>query len=285
MTNDPLVPLDVARLDEPRMAAGFASIAVESREIGGGEMCRTGPGSWCNAAIGLGFQGEVAGGLLDEVIEYFVSKGIEPRVEVNPCADDSLIQRLSERGFVIRMFENTLARRLSTASPVLPIFPEPAGLTIERVDPRDDAAVRHFAIVATSGFVPEGEAVNPHDLAASEKIVRAERTACYLARINGEPAGAGSMEVALPVATPTGEQRLCAMFGTSVLPAFRRRGVQQHLLARRMNDASAQGATVAIIGSKPGVATERNVLRMGFGVMYTRVVLVRPTAGCTPGPA
>lgn len=283
--NEPLVPLDVARLDEPRMAAGFAAIAVESREIGGGVMCRTGPGSWCNAAIGLGFQGEVTGALLDEVIDYFVSKGIEPRVEVNPCADDSLVQRLSERFFVIRMFENTLARRLSERDPIRPNSPAPDGLTIERVDPRDSTAVALFARVATSGFVPEGQEVNPHDFDASEKVVRADRTWCYLARIHGEPAGAGSMEVALPVMTPSGQERLCAMFGTSVLPRFRRRGIQQHLLARRMNDATAAGATIAVIGSKPGVATERNVMRMGFHVMYTRVVLVRPTEGCTPGPA
>lgn len=280
MHDEPLVPVDVARLDEPRMAAGFAAIASESRPIAGGVMSRTGPGSWCNAAIGLGFDGPVPPGVIDEIIAYFVPQGIEPRVEVNPCADPTLIEHLSARGFVIRMFENTLARRLWRDREAAPPTPKPAGLTIERIDPRDADAVELFARIATSGFVPEGQTLNEHDLAASKKIASADRTGCYIAFIDGTPAGAGSMEVSLPV----NGTRLCAMFGTSVLPAFRRRGVQQHLLARRMNDAASEGATIAVIGSKPGVATERNVMRMGFGVMYTRVVLVLPTPGTTPGP-
>lgn len=267
------------------MAAGFAAIAETSMNIAGGVAARTGPGSWCNAAIGLGFSGPVTADTVDRILDYFVPHGIEPRIEVNPCADPSLIEHASARGFVVRMFENTLARRLHSNQPVRATVNAPAGLTISRVDPRDHDEVRLFARVATSGFVPEGQDVNRHDLEASEKIVRADRTWCYIARIDAEPAGAGSMEVADPVTTESGPQRLCAMFGTSVLPQFRRRGVQQELLARRMNDAANHGATIAVIGSKPGVATERNVMRMGFNVMYTRVVLVRPTPGCVPGPA
>jgi GNAT superfamily N-acetyltransferase len=64
-----------------------------------------------------------------------------------------------------------------------------------------------------------------------------------------------------------------------VLPEFRRRGIQQALIAARLNYAAARGARLATIGSKPGAGTERNVRRMGFATAYTKPVMVRPGPG------
>ena len=96
------------------------------------------------------------------------------------------------------------------------------------------------------------------------------RTISVIARVGGRAAGAGSMEVSGPCA---------GIFGASVLPEFRRRGIQQALLAERLNIAAERGAVVACIGSKPGIGTERNVRRMGFQLAYTKVHLVRPGEG------
>jgi GNAT superfamily N-acetyltransferase len=85
--------------------------------------------------------------------------------------------------------------------------------------------------------------------------------------------GAGSVEFA-------GE--LCALFGLSVLPEFRRRGIQQALIAARLNEARRRGAHLATISGRPGAATERNVMRMGFALAYTKVILVKPGPGLTP---
>ncbi len=73
--------------------------------------------------------------------------------------------------------------------------------------------------------------------------------------------------------------KAAALFALAVLPAYRRRGVQQALIAARLRAAAEAGATVVTISALPGVATERNARRMGFQVAYTKVVLVRPGAG------
>jgi GNAT superfamily N-acetyltransferase len=64
-----------------------------------------------------------------------------------------------------------------------------------------------------------------------------------------------------------------------VLAEFRGRGVQQALMATRLQRALALGSTLAAIISHPHVATERNAVRLGFALGYTRVVLVRPDEG------
>lgn len=76
-----------------------------------------------------------------------------------------------------------------------------------------------------------------------------------------------------------GGGRVVAMFGASVLPTFRNRGVQQALIAARLNHGIEHGATMSSIGSKPGIPTERNARRMGFQLAYTKVHVVKPGPG------
>ncbi len=256
------------------MARGMSAIADSYEEVAGGRACFGGRGSWVNCSIGLGFAGPVAGAELDRVIAAYESRGIEPRFEVNPCADDSLIAGLSARGFVVRMFENTFARRIGGKVPVP--AGEVKGLVIRRVDPADAVMVDRYVRTALSGFMMPGQTeIVEGDLRAATKAVMHPHTVSYLAEVDGENAGAGAM---------AWHDGVCALFGTTVLEKFRRRGIQQHLIARRLEDGAAHGAALATIGSKPGVATERNVMRMGFSVVYTRVVLVRPGEGLMPGP-
>jgi GNAT superfamily N-acetyltransferase len=61
-----------------------------------------------------------------------------------------------------------------------------------------------------------------------------------------------------------------------VLPRFRRRGIQQALMAARLEHAASRGARFATIGARPGIPTNRNAMRMGFRLAYTKVVLVKP---------
>ena len=71
----------------------------------------------------------------------------------------------------------------------------------------------------------------------------------------------------------------CALFGMSTDISHRRRGVQGAVIAARLNYAAANGATLATIGAMPGIATERNVRRLGFQLAYTKVHLVKPGRG------
>ena len=112
---EPLSYLEIARLEERRQAQGTADVADESEAIAGGWMCFAGKGSWANQAIGLGLDGPVSDAQLDRLVAFFRERGVEPRVQVCPFVDATLVKGLGRRGFVVRQFENVLAREIAPA--------------------------------------------------------------------------------------------------------------------------------------------------------------------------
>ncbi len=105
---EPITPIDVARLEERRKAVAVSEIALEAEPIMGGWMCYSAPGGWENQALGLGLDGPVTGADADRLVAYYVSRGVEPKVELCPFADESLTRELSARGFTVREFDNVL---------------------------------------------------------------------------------------------------------------------------------------------------------------------------------
>jgi GNAT superfamily N-acetyltransferase len=75
-----------------------------------------------------------------------------------------------------------------------------------------------------------------------------------------------------------------SLLGTSVLPRFRRRGIQQALMAVRLERALELGSDLSDITSRPGIPTERNAGRLGFQLAFVRPVLVRRAPGLVPSP-
>ena len=266
---------EIARMEEHRQALGLSEVADAFERIAGGIVGRGAPGAWINNAVGLGFDGPVTRADVDRLAAYHQAAGTEPRVEVCPFADPSLAAHLGDAGFRVAPhggFESVFFRELHPGV-IEPPVPTPPEVRIELVDPADDAACRAYALVAVGGFMPDGMAPREEDLAISIRCMRHPRTRAAAAYIGDRCVGAGAMEVAGPVA---------GLFGLSVDPEFRRRGIQQALMAYRLNLAAAAGAKVATIGTRPGVATERNARRMGFQMAYTKVVLTRPAAGLAP---
>ncbi|MFM9957980.1 MAG: GNAT family N-acetyltransferase [Phycisphaerales bacterium] len=268
-------PIELARAEETRLAAGFGELADETRPFAGGVMCRAAPGAWCNAAVGMGFAGggPVRVEEVDELIAFYEGHAIEPRLEVAPYADISLTRALAERGFVVRNYENVLFRHLDgTRLPPTP-YPPPRGLTIRAIDGSNEREVEVHARTATLGFQPPGTVIPDELLEIARRVARHPRVAAILAEIDGEVVGAGGLESHGPVA---------ALFGVTVLPQARRKGVQRAMIEWRLNEAKRRGCQWATIGSRPGQSTERNVRRVGFELGYTKIVVVRPGAGLKP---
>lgn len=236
-------------------------------------MVRAEPGSWMNQAVGLGLDGPVSPDVVDELIEYYTEKGIEPRIEHAPYADKALTQALEKAGFRVRNFETIFCRSLAGAGEISAPRVPPAGLTIERVDPSDDAMVNLYAKTAVGGFFPPDFVVPDSYVESVVRMVRHPRTISVAAWLDGAMVGAGAMEI-------VGE--MSALFGMSTKEGYRRRGIQQAVIAYRLNLAREHGAKLATIGARPGIPTERNVQRMGFMAAYTKVALVRPGEGLTP---
>lgn len=270
---DPLDLIDVARLEEGRLAVAFGEIADESRPVGGGTAGRAAPGSWANSAAGVAMLAPVGRDELAAAAAWYESAGVEPRFEVCPYADASLVEGLAALGFVPRGFESILFRPLDDAGEITTQHPRPEGLTIRPVDPADPAMVRAYSATVVPQFFPPGAAPTESDLEVSDRVVRHPRALSLGAWMDGRLVGGGGMEIMGEVA---------ALFGLAVLPEYRRRGIQQALIAERLRLARQRGARVATIGSRPGQGTERNVRRMGFSVAYTKVTLVRPGPGLAP---
>ena len=264
---------ELARAEETRLARGFAETADESRPFAGGIMARSVPGSWSNAAVGCGFSGPVTLAEVDELIEFYTSKSIEPRIELCPFADISLVKHLAHRGFVISNFENVLFRNLAPGESFTAPHPPPPGLVIRRIDSTNEADVQLHAETAIRGFLPDDAPIPDDMLEFSRRFARHPRACAIIAELDGRTAGAGTMKYDTDVA---------ALFGVTVLPFARRRGIQQAMIAWRLEFAARHGVKWVTIGTRPGQATERNTRRMGFQVAYTKPTLVRPGPGLEP---
>ncbi|PRP94860.1 GNAT family N-acetyltransferase [Enhygromyxa salina] len=266
-----LPPAEIAQLEERRQARLLADVTPLVQPFAGGFMGFHEPGSWQNQACGVGLAGPVGADEITNMIEFYQSRGVEPRVELSPFADESLVAGLGERGFVIREFEHVLARELDPGEDLEAALPfgRPAGLELRELDQADRPMLERAVEVALRGFYPTGE------------IPRAMFDACVatnsmpnnltvLAWLDGELVAAGTVSVGGEVAS---------LMGVSTEPRARRRGIQQALIVERLALARGRGCVLATIGSRPGIPTERNALRLGFSVAYTKVIVVRPGSG------
>jgi GNAT superfamily N-acetyltransferase len=154
--------------------------------------------------------------------------------------------------------------------------PDPR-IRVRLVNKDDDAEVRLCSRIAMTGFHPPGHEFAESDYEMWARVVKHPRTRSLLASVETPeglvPAGAGSIEL---------HGEIACLFGLSTLHAFRKLGIQQSLIAARLNLAIDQGVKVATIGSRPGAGTERNVRRMGFQTAYTKVILAQPGPGLVP---
>jgi hypothetical protein len=88
----------------------------------------------------------------------------------------------------------------------------------------------------------------------------------YMAKVDGAVAGGGAIFV---------RDGIAGLFGASTLMEFRRRGVQRELIRVRMEAARRAGCEIALTFARPGSISERNLLRTGFAVGYTRTKFTR----------
>ena len=260
---------EIARLEESRQSRGVASVADLAEPIAGGFMCFAGPGSWANQAMGLGMSGPVADADIDRLIDFYASRGVEPRIELCPHADPSLVRGLADRSFVIREFKNVLVRDLS-----LPLPAMPDGIRVTRVDPTDERQIARYSQIRAEGF---GETNAPTAARLDRRSLAGGRVAGWLASIDGEDHAIASGAVAI-------DPPVAGLFGMTTLPPFRRRGCQRAMMIARLRAAADAGCRFATIHSEPHIGTGRNALRLGFTVVYTKVTLVRPGEGLLPSP-
>lgn len=269
--------LSLAIRIERGQAAAMVELAAEARPVAGGWVTCSGRGAFVNKACGLGLQGDVPSGSVEEVVAFFESRGVEPLVELCPYAHPSLLAALASAGFQLREFENVLFRPLVAGEDFLRALPQgwPSGLHVSRVDPTDTGAVEEYVQLSMEGFFSEGSQMSAGFRASALRAPRLPHYDSFVARLDGRAVGAGGCCV---------REGVVVLFGTSVRPEFQKRGVHQALIATRLKRGAEVGSTGATIVSRPNATTERNATRLGFRLAYPRAILVRPGPGLEPSP-
>jgi ribosomal protein S18 acetylase RimI-like enzyme len=257
-----------ARASEAAQRRGGAGFVVP---LAGAVASFAEPDSPFNKVSGLGFGGVPGPAELDEIEEAFVSRGAPVQVELASLADPAIGAVLTGRGYRLVSFENVLG---------LPLAGPPGRVTPPGVEvrPSGDEEFETWLAVVTEGVAhPDSEGVPSHEEFSREAVARAERDLAaagavrYLALRDGAVAGGASFRMAGGIAQLT---------GAATAPAHRRRGVQAALLSARLADAGAAGCDIAVVTTQPGSVSQQNVQRRGFGLLYTRAILVKE-----PGPA
>ena len=262
---------------EATMIAEFGRLAA--RRLGdqtvfiascaGGIAVAAGPGAPYSKVAGLGFE-PIDESALAVVESAYAERATPVRVELSSLGRPEIGTLLTRRGYTLQGFENVLA--ISLPAPQREI----GGTVVART--AEAETVQWIDVLASSFAAPDtydGPIVEEHvdrDAldALLEQTSEIEGFMAYLARRNGEVAGAGGMRIANGIA------QLC---GAGTLPAHRRRGVQTALLQQRLADAARAGCDIAVVTTQPGSVSQQNVQRQGFELLYARAVLVK--AACT----
>lgn len=281
-----LTPAEIAHMEEARQARAMTEIGVEAEPIMGGIMTYLEPGSWSNQVCGIGLSGKATSDEVARIVEFFSSRGVEPKVEIAQFVDESLLIALAEHKFELRQFETVLARQIGDNEQINPTPPggwpidgEGNELVIERVDPDDEPTVLESWRVSISGFIDEPRDPTEKELGMHQRIVSHPHSDYLVAKFGERIVGAGGAEY------PRGDEiAVGVLFGVSVLDEFRRRGIQQAMILRRVIGAQNRGAKVVVIHSVPGASTDRNSMRLGFEPCYTKVIMAVSGEGLEPSP-
>ncbi len=231
-------------------------VAVEP--VAGGFAIYAGPGSPVNRASNLGMRGPVSAAGWAEIVEFYRQRGAPLRLNLCPLADPSLLELLRHHICHLEGFLNVLACTLPDDAVPLP---HPSGVEVTRAGRAEaDLWIRTTA----QGF--DGTETPPQtslDILAPN--FHAANAVPFLARVDGQPAGGGSLLL---------HEGVAELGGDSTRPAFRGRGVQTALLQTRLAAARELGCDLAMLLADPGSASQHNAERAGLHVMYTQVLIL-----------
>lgn len=213
-----------------------------------------GPGHILNQGLALGLDGPMKEGELDAL------EGILGRptvLELSAGADPGLYAFLSKRGYRVQMFQQVWMREMDE----LP--PDPASeFMVRPIEPGEE---KLFASVVAAGFFERDE-LSDEGLGIMLPTTKAKGTTCFLAFLDEEPVGAGTVGI---------YENTAALSGTSVRPKFRGRGGQGALIQTRLAFAKALDCTLACSATAPHGHSQFNLEKMGFQVAYPKLEFVR----------
>ncbi len=265
-----LLDLELARdieLAEAEAAVGCAEkmISMQSdsvaaiERVAGGFAVYCGAGNPVTQAVGLGLHGPVTAEEFDQIEVFYFSRQEPVRVETCPLADATLFEQYKQRHYFVSEFSNVMVRAVRDDAR-LPASPD-IDIRLAKPDELD-----LWVLTVAQGFA-ENYPVTRELLSVMKMFAMGKTTECYLARIDGRVVGGATLAV---------RRGIAGLFGAATLPEFRKRGVQTALLHARLRRAAETGCKWAMSLAQPGSHSQRNITRLGFQTLYTRVKFERP---------
>jgi ribosomal protein S18 acetylase RimI-like enzyme len=191
---------------------------------------------------------------IDTVLRYYESLGGQASFEVMLPAVSRADRALLERnGFRDKSVLFQCHVRTSTQPPRAPRV---AGLEIARVR---RAEAERYGKLASRGFGDTGTAKVVFETGWARQIRRDARVAAFIGSVDGKPASTG-----VTIVRPN----IAALYSGSVLPAFRGRGIQNAMIARRVAHGWARGVRTFYSWSDPDNASARNLRDEGFRTRF-----------------
>jgi GNAT superfamily N-acetyltransferase len=247
------------RIEDADAATGIATAQRQSEaaaveEIGGGWAIFVAPGSPINRAAALGLHGPVTAADLDRVEAFFRERGAPVQLDLCPFADPSLLEALAGRRYHPVEFNSVLVKPLAGEAPY------PPDPRVREAVPDDEEA---WARTAAAGFFERDEPL-PAEIEVGRTVFRTPGARCFVA-CQGEPGAVAGVSI---------RGGLAILYADGTVPRFRRLGLQSALIRERVNLAIREGCDLATASTMPGAISQRNYERLGFRVVYTKVVLV-----------
>jgi predicted N-acetyltransferase YhbS len=199
------------------------------------------PGS--NGVGGMRWTTGEADRRIEEIIAYHRDRNIGFQWWVTPYdTPTDLRERLERHGLVLAGDAATMAR-LGLEN--LDDIPRNPNVTIEMLDGYDDAAVDALGQITMVCFHWSQEQVDERRPGWVERMRDPkfrEKEANYLARLNGQPAGYGRVQLRGGIAY---------LGGAATLPEFRGQHIYSTLVRLRLEEARARGYHLAVINAEP----------------------------------
>lgn len=243
----------------------FPSEKFLAESIGGGVAAVTKPsfGRKLNHVAGFGMNGPVSVEDLDAIKRLYSRIGVSPEINLCPFAHRTAREALDKRGWTICAAMNVYVLSLKE---------------YQENEKDEEICITHVSAEEYPLFIEtsiSGFGYNSPDQvdlfqALARAATRREDTRLYLARVNGQIAGAAGMAL---IATPVG--RVAELYIDSTVPGYRGKGVQTALLMARLEEAKKEGIDIATVTTWPTGTSARNVERVGFELGYRKDVFTR----------
>ncbi len=209
-----------------------------------------------NFAVGLGIGKAVTTAELDEVEDFFRSRELPPRIDITPYTDPGFLRMLTARGYGTSEFTSILCFDLKKE---LPSAPDPEGTEVKWADATHCEA--WVNVIVKCFFVTDP---GPDRRAMMGTLFRTSSLMRVAAVCHGEVVGVASEM--LP-----NNPDIAVIFGSAVLPEYRRRGIHSAMLRLRLERARDSGCRMVAVSATPGSASERNLIRCGFAPCYEKI--------------